>query len=168
MLIEPLDLDHPDRCLQRRADRRPRHDGHRAAGDARGCRGRRAASCWSSGSTSGSTAAPTGTCERGRAPTWTARQDGQFQPTVCDELHGVTERGQDRRRQRRPRRGRGGHHRRARQVRRPCVRRPVPALLPGRHPPAGQQGRGRQVPVAKYSASRPSRSPRSGTCPTTC
>jgi hypothetical protein len=36
---------------------------------------------------------------------------------------------------------------RPRQVRRPRDRIPVPALLPGRHPPGRQQGRGRAVPV---------------------
>ena len=62
------------------------------------------------------------------------------------------QRGQARRRQRRPRRGAARHPGGARQVRRPRDGRGLAAVLPGRHPPQGQQGRGRAVPGREVQA----------------
>ena len=74
--------------------------------------------------------------------------DGQVRPQGDEERSRRADGGrrQAGRGQRRPRRRRQGRRGRRREVRRPRDGGGLPALLPRRHPPAGQQGRGRPLP----------------------
>ena len=80
---------------------------------------------------------------------WTVK----FEPKVMDGLRRAHQgRREAGRRQRRPRRHRRGHEGRRREVRRPRHGGGLPALLPRRHPPARQQGRGGPVPGSPLRA----------------
>ena len=94
--------------------------------------------------------------------------DGALRADGGDDLARLTRgRGQDRRRERRPRGGGGVRARPARAIRRPRVGGPLAAVLRRRDPPQREQGRRGARTCRRSSASPPRTSPRSATCPTT-
>ncbi len=170
MLVEPLALRTPLAGVQRRPRRRARHGGARGAHDPRRPSSRRRSSSSSRFELS---------VWVYRGADWLVRDpDGphvaresrtvQFEPTVVDAFDGTDARREDRRRERRPRRRRrrGSNHARER-ARRARLGLALAAVLPRRHAPAGEQGRGRAGSCPSATSSRPTRSRRSATCRTT-